>query len=286
MNILIVTGPSGSGKTAALHALEDIGFYAVDNLPLPLLPTFVDLLQKTGEASKTAIVVDARSGDLIKEAPDVFDGVRNAGHELEVLFLGSSIDVLLRRFSETRRRHPLPGGTLSETIEAERKLLEPLRRYTASLIDTSELTPHDLKRLIWERYGAGDRGLAVTIESFGFRKGVPAEADMLLDVRFLPNPYFVDELSALPGTDRRVADYVLSSPDAEQFLEKVTDLLNFLLPRYASEGKRYFTIAVGCTGGRHRSVAVATAMVQALGDRGITAGLRHRDLDDRQGGGI
>ena len=286
MNILIVTGPSGSGKTAALHALEDIGFYAVDNLPLPLLPTFVDLLEKTGEASKAAIVVDSRSGDLIKDAPEVFDRVRRANHDLEVLFLESSNDVLLRRFSETRRRHPLAGEDLTEMIGAERRLLEPLRQYTSQVIDTSDLTPHDLKRLIWERYGAGDRGLSVTLESFGFRKGVPPAVDMVLDVRFLPNPYFVEDLSALPGTDRRVADYVLSSPEAEVFLKKITDLLDFLIPLYTREGKRYLTIGVGCTGGRHRSVAVATAIARALSGRGIKAGLRHRDLDDKEGGGV
>ncbi len=278
MNILIVTGPAGSGKTAALHALEDIGYYAVDNLPLPLLPVFLDLLEKTGEASKAAIVVDARSGDLLKDAPEVFSQVRSAGHDLDILYLDSSDEVLLRRFSETRRRHPLAGDNLLDGIEAERLILQPLKEYTARIIDTSDLTPHELKRLVWDRYGANDRALTVTIESFGFRKGVPPEADLIFDVRFLPNPYFVEKLSSLPGTDRRVADYVLSSRESKLFLEKTLDLLDFLIPLYAKEGKSYLTIGIGCTGGRHRSVAIAGAIQNSLSEKGIGSTLRHRDL--------
>ena len=279
MHIVIVTGPSGSGKTSALHALEDMGFYAVDNLPVPLLTQFVDLLDKAQEASRAAVVIDARSGRRIKEHDQIFAGLRELGHELEVLFLDAPDNVLVRRFSETRRKHPINPDDLPEGIKAERELLEGLRQEARMIIDTGPLTAHKLKGLIWKRYSRPEGELAITLTSFGFKKGVPAEADMVFDVRFLPNPYFEPELTALPGTDSRVKAYVFTGDEAESFLEKTVDLIAYLVPLYVKEGKAYLTVATGCTGGRHRSVAVTEALRERLKERGITASVRHRDVN-------
>jgi UPF0042 nucleotide-binding protein len=279
LHIVIVTGPSGSGKTSALHALEDMGYYAVDNLPVPLLTQFVDLLDKAQEASRAAVVIDARSGRRIKEHDQIFSGLRELGHELEVLFLDAPDNVLVRRFSETRRKHPLNPDDLPRGIKAERELLEGLRQEARVVIDTGPHTAHKLKGLIWKRYGSPAGDMAITLASFGFKKGVPHEADMVFDVRFLPNPYFEDELTALPGTDSRVKAYVFAGEEAEAFLEKTVDLIAYLVPLYVKEGKAYLTVATGCTGGRHRSVAVTEALRERLSERGITVSVRHRDVD-------
>jgi len=280
MKVVIITGVSGSGKTAALHALEDLRFYAVDNLPLPLLPVFVDLMERTQNVDQAAVVVDARSGDTLKRFDEFAQQVRKRGNRLDVLFLDASEKDLLRRFSETRRKHPLGWENLVEALHEERRLLEGLRREACAFIDTGSLTPHALKRTIWDRYGTAKSEMSVTVESFGFRRGVPLEADLVFDVRFLANPFFVEELASLPGTDRRVAKYVLNSEDAQEFLKRTMALLEFVLPRYAKEGKTYLTIAIGCTGGRHRSVAVALRLKEELEHMGIFPGIRHRDMDE------
>lgn len=278
MNVVIVTGPSGSGKTSALHALEDMGFYAVDNLPLPLLATFVDLLYKGQEASRAALVIDARSGTHIKEHHRIFSELKEQSHQLEVLFLEAPDSVLVRRFSETRRKHPLAPDDLLSGIKAERSLLESLRAEARTVIDTGPLNVHQLKRLIWERYGTLHGEMAVTLQSFGYKNGLPPEADIVLDVRFLPNPYFEPALAPLPGNDSRVAAYVLENTEAEAFLEKTVDLLTYLVPLYVREGKAYLTLATGCTGGRHRSVAITEALRERLKEKGIKASVRHRDV--------
>lgn len=278
MRVVIVTGLSGAGKSTALRALEDVGFFCVDNLPLPLLGRFVDLLSHTGEVQKTALVVDAREGDFLHGYREAFAALRTAGHGLEVLFLDAADEHLLRRFSETRRRHPLwmAGEDLRAGLLRERELLRGLREEASAVVDTGHLNVHQLKGIIQERYGRAD-DFGLTLVSFGFKHGLPLEADMVFDVRFLPNPYFVSALSAGTGLETEVADYVLSSEDAAAFLDRLEDLLGYLVPRVAREGKGYFTVAIGCTGGRHRSVAVAMELARRIGQRHLVT-VRHRDL--------
>jgi UPF0042 nucleotide-binding protein len=280
MTILVVTGVSGAGKSTALRALEDVGFFCVDNLPLPLMGRFVELLAQAGEVSKTALGIDAREGDFLQGYREAFAALRQAGHSLEVLFLTASDEQLMRRFSETRRRHPLGGEDLRQGIDLERAILAGLREEANAVVDTGNLNVHQLKGIIQERYGRSAMDFALTVISFGYKHGLPAEADMVFDVRFLPNPYFVESLSAQAGTDADVAAYVLESDEARDYLERVQGLLEFQLPRAEREGKGYFTVAIGCTGGRHRSVAVAAELARRLSPkRPVT--LRHRDLERR-----
>jgi UPF0042 nucleotide-binding protein len=277
MRIIIVTGVSGAGKSTALKALEDAGYFCVDNLPLPLMARFVELLSSSGEAEQAAVGVDAREGEFLEASREVFAGLRKDGHQLEVLFLDAEDDVLVRRFSETRRRHPLAGDDLREGIGREREILRSLREEASAYVDTGNLNVHQLKGVIHERYRRGADVLAVTLLSFGFKHGLPAEADLVLDVRFLPNPYFVEALSAATGEERAVRDFVLDSDDARGFLDRAQSLLEFVLPRAEREGKAYLTVAVGCTGGRHRSVAVVQELAKRLPGRHPLT-VRHRDL--------
>jgi len=281
--VVILTGVSGSGKSTALRALEDAGFYCVDNLPIVFLEKLLELSAHTaGEVTRIALVVDAREGRFLDEAPRVIDEVRRTGTRVEVVFFDAADDTLLRRYSETRRRHPLAGdsGSVSEGIAAERKALAGLKASASEVIDSSSLNVHELKRIVHARFVGGEvEQMGVTMVSFGFRYGLPSHADVVLDVRFLPNPYFVPELRPHPGTDARVKDYVLGQQDAKGFLERAADLCAFLLPRYRIEGKSYLTIAVGCTGGRHRSVAIADALAHQLQAAGTPVRLWHRDLE-------
>ncbi len=277
MRVVVVTGVSGAGKSTALRALEDVGFFCVDNLPLPLLGRFVDLLSAAGDAEHAALVVDAREGEFLTGYREAFAALREKGHELEVLFLDASDDVLVRRFSETRRKHPLSGDDLRDGISRERQLLRGLREIAEAVVDTANLNVHQLKGVIQERYRRGTDVLAVTLLSFGFKHGLPAEADIVLDVRFLPNPYFVESLSAQTGEDDQVAQFVLDNPDAREFLDRTEGLLTFVLPRAEREGKAYLTVAVGCTGGRHRSVAVVQELAKRMPRRHPLT-VRHRDL--------
>ena len=281
--VVILTGVSGSGKSTALRALEDAGFYCVDNLPIVFLEKLLELSAHTaGEVTRIALVVDAREGRFLAEAPRVIDEVRRKGTRVDVVFLEASDDALLRRYSETRRRHPLSSGagTVPEAIAAERRALAGLKAIANEIVDSSTLNVHELKRLVHGRFVAGEIGrMGVTVVSFGFRYGLPSQADLVLDVRFLPNPYFQPELKPYPGTDDRVKAYVLDQDDARAFLERTVDLCAFLLPRYRAEGKSYLTIAVGCTGGRHRSVAVADALAHRLQAMGTEVRLWHRDLE-------
>ncbi len=278
MRIVVVTGLSGAGKSTVLRALEDLGYFCVDNLPLPLMEKFVDLLGANQETDKAAIVVDAREGEFLPMYRDVTRALRAKGHPVEVLFLDAPDDTLLRRFSETRRRHPVAGDDLRAGMARERKLLQPLRDDAEAIVDTGNLNVHQLKGIIQERYGRNTGALSVTLLSFGFKHGYPAEADVVLDVRFLPNPYFVESLSAHTGLEPHVARFVLDNDDAREFVRKIEDILTFSLPRFEREGKAYLTIAIGCTGGRHRSVAVADELGRRLvGKWSLT--VRHRDLD-------
>ncbi len=281
--VVILTGVSGSGKSTALRALEDAGFYCVDNLPIVFLEKLLELSGHTaGEVSRIALVVDAREGRFLGDAPRVIQEVRQQGNDVQVLFLDASDDSLVRRYSETRRRHPLAGegGSVPEGISAERRALADLKAIADEVIDTTTLNVHELKRLVARRFaGGGAARLGVTVVSFGFRFGIPTHADMVLDVRFLPNPYFIPELKPFPGTDPRVSGFVLGQPDAKAFLDRLSDLCGFLLPRYRTEGKSYLTIAIGCTGGKHRSVALAGVLAERLEAAGQPVRLWHRDVE-------
>ncbi len=282
VQMLILTGLSGAGKSTVLRALEDVGYYCVDNLPIIIVEKLLELSEHTaGEVSRIALGVDAREGRFLSEAPRVIRELREKGAEVEVLFVDCSDEVLIRRYSETRRRHPMAGaGTVADGIAAERRALADLEALADEVIDTTSLNVHELKRLVTRRFAAGEGArLGVTVVSFGFRFGIPAHADMVIDVRFLPNPFFIPELKPHPGTDPRVAGFVLGQPDAKAFLERLGDLLGFLLPRYRAEGKSYLTVAIGCTGGKHRSVALAAALAERLEAAGQPVRLWHRDVE-------
>lgn len=293
MRIVVLTGMSGSGKTNALRALEDVGFYSIDNLPIPLIDRLVELFSATkGEIEKLALVVDARTapsggsasqtGEL-ELVPVTLDLTRKAGHEVDLVFLDADDEMLVRRFSETRRRHPLGAdGSVRGGIEAERLLLEPLRRAATMTVDTSGMSVHDLRRHVQQAFQqrgtqAGPQ-LRITVMSFGFKHGLPPEADLVFDVRFIPNPYFVEGLRPLTGRDPEVARFVLERPETKGFIERLEALLAFLLPQYEREGKAYLTVALGCTGGRHRSVAIAVEVVKWIERHGLPVRSVHRDV--------
>jgi len=276
MQIVIVTGLSGAGKSTALRALEDIEFYVLDNIPMPFVTQVVEHLAHHDEVGKVAVAIDARQATQLKFWGDMLGRIQESGHRLEVMFLESNDDVLLRRFSETRRRHPLAGDDLEGGIAKDRALMKELRP-GARVIDTSNLSPHQLKAIIQDHYGASGK-LAVTLLSFGFKHGLPAELNHVFDVRFLPNPHFVPALKPFDGRDQEVAKYVFESPVSREMLEQIERMLRFSLPQFQDEGKLYVTIAVGCTGGRHRSVAVVEELRRRLGDEWDIL-VRHRDVD-------
>lgn len=280
--IVLVTGMSGGGKGTAARALEDVGWFCIDNLPVPVIPKLLEMLSHSQDPGKIALVVDARERRHIGETPEVVAAARAGGHHVEVLFLDASDDALIRRFSETRRRHPLAedGKTMPEGIAAERALLAPLRALADEVVDTSDTNVHELKQIVQERFASKDSAstLDVTVTSFGYRYGLPPQADLVFDVRFLPNPYFVPELKAHPGTEPAVSKWVLEHEVCQQFLAHLRQMLTFLLPRYRDEGKAYLTVALGCTGGRHRSVALSEALATGLQDEGVRARVRHRDV--------
>ncbi len=281
--VVVLTGLSGSGKSTALRVLEDAGFYCVDNLPIVFLEKLLELSGHTaGEVSRIALVVDTREGRFLADAPLVIEEVRRKGANVEVLYLESSDEALVRRYSETRRRHPMAGesGSVPEGIAAERRALASLKEIADEVVDSSQLNVHELRRLIQNRFvGGGTTRMGITVVSFGYRYGIPSHADLVLDVRFLPNPYFVPDLKHHPGTDPRVSDFVLSQADAQAFLDRAEGLCAFLLPRYRAEGKSYLTLAVGCTGGKHRSVVVAAELARRLELAGTDVRLWHRDVE-------
>ncbi len=279
--LVIVTGLSGSGKGSVLKALEDVGYYCVDNLPIDLIPTFADLYLKTGgEVQRAALVVDIREGEALEKLPRVYENLRRTA-PATLVFVEASDDALLRRFSETRRPHPLGADLpLREGIRRERKLLKPIRARAEIVIDTTRFDPHELRRFVEERFVETDqnRALMISLLSFGYRYGVPPDADLVFDVRFLPNPNFVPAYKPLTGKDRRVAQYVFAFPQAKEFMNRVVKLLLYLLPHYIREGKSYLTIGFGCTGGRHRSVAIAQAVREKLTGSKYEVKISHRDL--------
>ena len=282
MRLVIVTGVSGAGKSTALRALEDLDYYCADNLPLPLLPKFVELLSTREETERAALGIDARSGDFLAQSRSILAGIREAGHRLEILFLDAPDDVLIRRFSETRRRHPLMVTDIHAALLAERDQLRPMRQEADAVIDTDGLTVHSLRTLIQARHKDAGERLSVSLMSFGFKHGVPLEADIVLDVRFLPNPFFVKDLAPLTGQDEPVRRYVLDHPDTKEFLAKAMELVRLSLRGFEKEGKSHATIAIGCTGGQHRSVAIVGAIAGELGAE-LGVSIRHRDIG--RGGG-
>jgi UPF0042 nucleotide-binding protein len=286
-SFLVVTGFSGAGKSHAIRALEDLGYFCVDNLPIALLPTFADLTLNARETGRrAAVVIDVRERQALGPFPQVYRRIqRQGGGRVRLLFLDAADSVLVRRFSETRRPHPLAGSkSVSEGLAEERRLLAPIRKLADQVIDTSALTVHELRRRVREVTDspAASTPLVVTLMSFGFRRGVPADADLVFDVRFLPNPHFVTALRRWSGRNAKVAQYVLRSRPAIRFMKLTTDLLRFLIPQYVAEGKAYLTIAIGCTGGKHRSVALAEAFAKRLAAvKGIDVRVRHRDERDQ-----
>ncbi len=283
MRVLVITGMSGSGKSTVVKALEDEGFYCIDNLPVRLFRQFVELIEKSGEQFRgTVLVTDIRGRDLSQGVVETFSDLRTAGHQLDVLFLDTTDEVLIRRFSETRRRHPADEHcTVPEGIRIERERLALLRQHATSIIDTSEFNVHQLRdrviRLV--RGEEGSSRFAVELVSFGFRYGVPLDANLVMDVRFLPNPHFVPELRPHSGLEPQVREFVCKQPATAEFISRFQSLLEFLLPSYRREGKSYLTIAIGCTGGRHRSVALVELLAEWLGSTNSDVRISHRDLE-------
>jgi UPF0042 nucleotide-binding protein len=263
LHIMVVTGMSGAGRTSALRVLEDLGFFCVDNLPPKLAPAVVS--QIGGELERIGFGIDVRTGTFLEGAGAALDELAASGHDVEVLFLDCADDALVRRYSETRRPHPLaPGGDVMEAIARERERLSPLRGRAKHVIDTSRLSVHDLRRALVEHIAReGERPqMRIRLVSFGFKFGLPVDADLVFDVRYLPNPHFVPELKPLTGLDAPVAEYVLAATETRELIDDVTRLLDRTLPRYEREGKAYLTVAIGCTGGRHRSVAIVEALAR------------------------
>ena len=283
ITIIIITGLSGSGKSTAIRALEDIGFFCVDNLPPALLPKFIELCKaSSGEFSKVAMVMDVRGGTFLKEYPDIFKDLREKGQEIKILFLESSDEVLVRRFKETRRQHPLEKkGSVLEGIKEERDKLSGLRMLASEIIDSSSFTVHQLRELITQFFSEfpEERRMTIILSSFGYKYGIPYDVDLVMDVRFLPNPFFVSELRKLSGNDERVYKYVMKNEVAESFQKKFIALINFLIPQYEREGKTYLNIGVGCTGGQHRSVAVINYLKKRLLKKKYPLRIVHRDIE-------
>lgn len=284
--MVIITGLSGAGKSSALKVLEDIGFFCVDNLPITLLPSFLKICTQTQrgeEISRIALVVDVRERGFLKDITRILEEVKKEGYRCEVIYLDSNDESLIRRFKETRRRHPLGGEvSLLEGIRAEREKLFVLKEKADKVIDTSEFTVHRLKEVLHDyfSYLLLDTQLTVNLVSFSYKYGVPSDADIMLDVRFLPNPFFENSLKDLNGNDERVKEYILKREETRIFLNKVLSLLEFLLPLYIKEGKPYITVAIGCTGGRHRSVCIVNWLFeQLMNGKGYAIKKRHRDID-------
>ena len=286
MRFVVVTGMSGAGKRTAMKMLEDVGFYCVDNLPVPLIEKFMELVAApNGEISKVALGLDVRADQPFGDAQEILDKLRKNGYLFEILFLEASDSVLLKRYKETRRMHPLsPEGRVEEGVHREREILQKIKQKADYVIDTSNLLTRELKEEIDHIFVRNEEynSLMVTILSFGFKNGIPADADLVFDVRFLPNPFYIDELKHKTGNDKEVQDYVMSFPEAAVFLNKLSDMLDFLIPNYVKEGKHQLVIGIGCTGGKHRSVTLANELYAVMKDHGnYGAKLYHRDI--RQG---
>ncbi|OGP22215.1 MAG: RNase adaptor protein RapZ [Deltaproteobacteria bacterium GWA2_57_13] len=283
LDIIIITGLSGSGKSVAIRALEDNGFFCIDNLPVVLVPKFIDLCQGYGEGvQRIALGIDLREGRFFQSWPQVLSELRAAGHRLEVLFFDASDEVLLRRFSETRRPHPLAeGGSTQEGIARERRALEGMRAVADKVIDTSQFNVHELKKEVEQHYSQilSPHTTSLFLTSFGYKYGIPHDTDMIFDVRFLPNPFFVNELRGKNGLAPEVREFVMKREETTIFLDRFYSLLEFILPQYVREGKSTLTIALGCTGGRHRSVVLVEELNKRLDSERFRIHVKHRDID-------
>jgi RNase adapter protein RapZ len=281
----VVTGMSGAGRSTAAAALEDVGWFVIDNLPAALIMKMVDMVDRPGSGIERVALVIGRGGrdtgpEYFDDLPDVLDELRGTGRRVRIVFLDASDDVLVRRYEGTRRRHPLPARGVEESIAVERKLLEPVRERADLIVDTGDLNANQLRARILEAFGAEDAPqMQTSVISFGYKHGLPLDVDIVFDCRFLPNPFWVEELRPFSGLDDPVRDYVLNKPESVAFLEKVDDLLTSTLPAFVREGKSYLTIAMGCTGGRHRSVALAEALAERLGRHGQLVSVYHRDIE-------
>lgn len=284
MKFVILTGMSGAGKSTAIKMMEDIGFYCVDNLPIALLEKFVELsdLQQNTELQKVAVGIDIRNGQALEELRDVLDRIKGTGVGYEILFLDAEDSVLVKRYKETRRNHPLSGGErVDKGIEEERKRLTFLKERADYIIDTSRLLTRELRAELDKIFVQNQdyKNLFITILSFGFKYGIPADSDLVFDVRFLPNPYYVEGLRAKTGNDQEIQEYVLQFKEAHEFMEKLEDMLNFLIPNYITEGKNQLVISIGCTGGKHRSVTLANELYRKLsGRKEYGVKIEHRDI--------
>jgi UPF0042 nucleotide-binding protein len=282
VRLVVITGLSGSGKSTVLKAIEDIGFFCIDNLPATLLPRFLELRDEISrEVIKIALVMDLRGKDFLAKFPKIFQEVKRKGYVIEVLFLEAEEEVLIRRFSQTRRHHPLGDHrTLSGTIRLERKKMEPIKRLATYCLDTTQLNVHQLREEILRLFSktAAPAKMTINLISFGYKYGLPNEADIVMDVRFLPNPYFVTELKEMDGNQKPVIDYIMKWKETKIFLKGFYELISFLIPQYQKEGKSQLTIAVGCTGGRHRSVTIINALAEFLKKEKFLINTRHRDI--------
>jgi UPF0042 nucleotide-binding protein len=277
---LIITGMSGAGRSTAADTLEDHGWLVIDNLPPALIPRVIELVSRPGSDHEKVALVSGRGGpEYVGELTAAVDNLRKAGKLVRVLFLDAADDVLVRRFTETRRRHPVPTDSVAEGIVRERSVVEPLKALADVVVDTSDLNVHQLRDRVAELFERTAVGMQTSVVSFGYRHGLPLDVDLVLDCRFLPNPHWVDELRPLTGLDRPVRDYVMSQHQTRDFLAKLDELLDLLLPGYAAEGKAYLTIAVGCTGGRHRSVVLAEEIANLMEAHGFKPAVHHRDVD-------
>ena len=287
LRIIIITGLSGSGKHTAIKAFEDLGYFCIDNLPVALIPTFIELCRRTQEnITQAALVIDSRERHFLTEFPPIYEQLQHKTDlEIRMVFLEASDEALQRRFSETRRPHPLVESfdNLLESIRTEKKLLAPIRDLANTIVDTSEHTVHTLRHYFVEEFATntGSLNMNLTIMSFGFKHGMPLVLDLLFDVRFLPNPYFVPDLRPLTGRNTEVIDYMLDFPEVTETIERFSDLLEFLVPRYQREERSYLTIGIGCTGGQHRSVMIAETLCERLRKSGYKVRATHRDVGKR-----
>lgn len=291
MRFVIVTGLSGAGKTQAVRSLEDLGYFCVDNLPPTLIPKFAEACYKTdGRINRIALVIDIRGGEFFDDLFESLNYIKDQNYKYEILFLEASDEVLVKRFKETRRNHPLSlGGRILNGIELERSRLREVKHVANNIINTSKFTNMELRQEITRIYGDEDQRetqLTITIVSFGFKYGIPLDSDLVFDVRFLPNPYYIPELRNFSGNDKLVYDYVLKFNQTKEFISKLDDMLEFLIPHYTKEGKRQLIVSIGCTGGRHRSVSIANSIYNLVEEKGHKVNIDHRDIneDNNKGG--
>lgn len=285
MRFVIVTGLSGAGKTQAIRSLEDLGYFCVDNLPPTLMPKFAEACYQTdGKIDKIALVIDIRGGEFFYDLFESLKYLTKQNYRYEILFLDANDKVLVKRYKESRRTHPLaPGGRILQGIELERKRLNEVKYRSDNIIDTSDMTNMKLRDKIWRIYGDDEQiknRLIINVLSFGFKYGVPVDADLVFDVRFLPNPYYIPELKKFSGDDKEIKEYVLKFKETKEFINKLEDMLEFLIPNYVKEGKIQLVIAIGCTGGRHRSVTIANEIYDRLKEKGHNLSKEHRDINE------